>query len=333
MGEIDRLIQDLLNTPEAVRRCIEVAGRTTVSTATSLSRSIKLGSRRILDASATRVRQQSSSQYSINPDVSGDGNSSGDLLPPLPLIRDEALERATFRHQGLQHEYVEVNKDTGIKEMSYDRLEVLGDAYIEIAATRLIWDTFPTLPAGRISQIRETLVKNETLAEFSSKYGFDMRVAIPIEISRASETKKWTKVKGDIFEAYVAAVVLSNPSDGYEQVENWLTHLWMPKIRSHAPSAPAPLLRAKQELAKKVLGKGVKLAYIDERPPAKLEGGMVTWYIGVYLTGWGWVDQHLGSGKGLSKVNAGNEAAMEALGNELLDEITTRKRASLNISA
>lgn len=213
----------------------------------------------------------------------------------------------------------------GPDETSYDRLEVLGDAYIEIAATKLIWRRFPGIPAGRISQIREELVKNETLAEYATKYGFDTRLSAPPD--HKDQPKRWQKTKGDVFEAYVAGVVLSNPVDGNEVVENWLTQLWLPKLTG--VERVQPVLKAKELLAKKVMGKGIKLRYVDERPPERLSGGMQNFYVGVYLTGWGWENQHLGSGIGLNKAIAGDNAAQQALRNvPLIDQVADAKLAS-----
>jgi ribonuclease-3 len=87
-------------------------------------------------------------------------------------------------------------------------------------------------------------------------------------------------------------------------------------------------IHSKDELAKKIMGKGIKLKYINESPPIQLDGGIQTFFIGVYLTGWGWKDQHLGSGKGLNKTGAGNEAASKALANRpLIDDIAAIKIA------
>ena len=74
------------------------------------------------------------------------------------------------------------------------------------------------------------------------------------------------------------------------------------------------------------MARGVKLDYRDEAPMEQLKGGMQTYFIGVYLTGWGWENMHLGSGTGLSKVAAGNEAAATALENKSIIEQITVKR-------
>lgn len=242
-------------------------------------------------------------------------------LPDLPSIHDAALERAVFTHPGAP-----VNIAPEGMEQNYDRLEVLGDAYVEVIATRLIWDQFKDLPAGRMSQVREDLVKNETLAGFASQYGFDKRVSVSVPEEQKAQPKRWLKIRGDVFEAFVAAVILSNPDHGFDMVEQWLRELWLPRLSQVQPVQT--VLRYKERLAKKVMGKGIKLRYVEEQPAKQLDGGMQTYYIGVYLTGWGWQDQHLGSGSGLNKAIAGDEAANRALQNSpLIDQVAAAKAA------
>lgn len=208
------------------------------------------------------------------------------------------------------------------QEMTYDRLEFLGDAYIEVMATRLIWGSYKSLSAGRMSQIRELLVKNETLNEYALQYNFDKRLKAQ-EFQR-EDPRRWLKIVADVFEAYVAAVILSDPVNGFKSAEEWLVRLWQPKLKD--VKATVPNLKAKEELARKVMARGIKLDYRDEAPMEQLKGGMQTYFIGVYLTGWGWENLHLGSGTGLSKVAAGNEAAAAALENRSIIEQITVKR-------
>lgn len=245
--------------------------------------------------------------------LSNDGD--GSRPPTLPPVLDDRLEKAAFTHPAYDNDHT----------ATYDRLEILGDAYIELMATKLIWDTFPDLPSGRISQIRELLVKNETLANFADLYGFSRRAVAPP--SYASQPKRWVKTKGDVFEAYVAAIILSDPVNGYEIAERWLTGLWLPKLIDLGHQKTE--LRSKEQLAKQIMGKGIKLEYIEEQPSIQPKGsGSQTFFLGVYLTGWGWEKKHLGSGQGLSKSAAGDEAAKNALINTpLISQIILAKKS------
>ncbi|KAJ6107928.1 hypothetical protein N7523_009251 [Penicillium sp. IBT 18751x] len=260
-----------------------------------------------------------SSNMSKGSHTTNGAGDHGSREPVLPHILDDRLERSVFTHPACGNN----------SNSTYDRLEILGDAYIELMATRLIWGKFPGISSGRISQIRELLVKNETLSAFAEVYGFDRKISVPANYS--DQEKRWTKIKGDVFEAYVAAVILSQPIDGYHIAEKWLTQLWLPKL--DALGHQKAELRYKEILAKKVMGKGTKLEYKEEKRAIDHKGsGTQTFFIGVYLTGWGkWKNVHLGSGQGSSKVAAGDEAARDALStnSSLISNIAAAKEASI----
>lgn len=251
-------------------------------------------------------------------------NGHQSTLPPLPEIEDKSLVSTLFTHPGTLSGHTSTKVDT-----SYDRLELLGDAYIEVIATRLVFSRFPKMPAGRLSQQRELLVKNETLAQYALAYNFDEKGQLPVSMKQGGQDskKKWTKTMGDMFEAYVAAIVLSDPTSGFETAEGWLTSLWENKL-SKQPSIETQAAdpNAKVQLANKIMGKGIKLNYLDEAPPQELrKEGKLIFQIGVYLTGWGWENTRLGTGKGLSKQEAGAKAAADALVNPLTAQVASVK--------
>lgn len=175
--------------------------------------------------------------------------TSTSTLPPLPPIKPE-YQKTAFCHKSLYT----TSRELATSDLTYERLEFLGDAYIELFASRLIYESYSHLPAGRMSQVRELLVKNETLAELSRSYGFDQNIAVGAEIgelvrdSRGRGNKGYNKIVGDVFEAYVAAVVLSDfEGKGFEKAEAWCRDLWEAKLerakkedRSLLPPPPSP---------------------------------------------------------------------------------------------
>ncbi|KAL6720165.1 hypothetical protein ACLMJK_002086 [Lecanora helva] len=247
-------------------------------------------------------------------------------LPLLPPILDEEIATVPFTHQGFHHGSIASNV-----HRSYERFEFIGDAYIELIATRLVVKLFPNLPAGRLSQKRELCVKNETLAQYATQYGFPDRARLPQNFNW-NDRKVRTKTMGDIFEAYVAAVIISDPENGFQTVEAWLTTLWEYELlskeqQSSKVEAQDVKIDSKNSLMKAVGGRYVKLDYRRCAPPESVrDQGKVIFHIGVYLRGWLWTDQHLGSGSGLSVQEAGQMAAAEALKNPLLSEITRVKK-------
>ncbi|PSN71609.1 ribonuclease III [Corynespora cassiicola Philippines] len=228
-------------------------------------------------------------------------------LPPLPTIDEKYYQEAVFTHRSF-------NSDVNAKglnaddSMNYERLEFLGDAYIEMIATRVLFSRFPTNEVPSLCTLREQLVKNETLSRFSHAYNLPDRLKHGGHIK---ESKAWTKICADIFEAYVAAIVLSDPENGYEIAEKWLTELWSKIILDYKEQVVQDP-RARDQIGTDLVMKGVKLDYIQERDMV-MEEGVQKFFMGVYLTGWGYEQEWLGSGVGQSKAVACVAAANDAI--------------------
>nr|OQO28649.1 hypothetical protein B0A51_04859 [Rachicladosporium sp. CCFEE 5018] len=259
-------------------------------------------------------------------------------LPPLPEILDPTLATAPFTHKSL----ASYDRATSTSDITYERLEFLGDAYLEVIASRIIFHHFPKLTAGSQSQVREVLVKNETLAEYARLYGFELRVKVADFEQMAADSqgkgnKGLNKILGDVFEAYIAVVILSDPENGFAVVEKWLTALWAPKLieaaNSHKYRSPGANLThasdsdpktiydptAKATLQKRIQSADAKLIYEPYKTMQELKGdqlGQNRHFIAVYLTGYGFERKCLGKGVGKNKVEAGNWAATEAMWGE-----------------
>ncbi|KAF2106746.1 double-strand-specific ribonuclease Pac1, partial [Lophiotrema nucula] len=226
-------------------------------------------------------------------------------LPPLPPITELHLQEAVFIHRSFDKGLRAANA----KDWNYEKLEFLGDAYLEVISSRLIYSRFPHLEPGPQSQLRESLVKNETLQQFAEGYGLGDRIRHTGHIDK--DKKAWLKISADVFEAYVAAIVLSDPEHGFETAEKWLTELWAPQLLAHREKViqdPA----AFDTLQKKLGAKNVKLDYRQERP-MEMRGGVQNFFLGVYLTGWGYEEEWLGSGEGQNKSLAKQAAAADAV--------------------
>lgn len=194
-------------------------------------------------------------------DTTTTNSTSTTTLPPLPPIKPQ-YQKTAFCHKSLYT----TSRELATSDLTYERLEFLGDAYIELFASRLIYESYSHLPAGRMSQVRELLVKNETLAELSRSYGFDQKIAVGAEIgelvrdSRGKGNKGYNKIVGDVFEAYVAAVVLSDfEGKGFEKAEAWCRELWEAKLERAKkedksllppPPPPSPLAARRDDEAK-----------------------------------------------------------------------------------
>ncbi|KAF5251128.1 hypothetical protein FANTH_3742 [Fusarium anthophilum] len=267
-------------------------------------------------------------------------------LPPLPPISPE-LEEQVFRHPGLGRP-------------NYERLEWYGDAALEMISTELVFETFDYLPAGRSSQLREQLVRNITLSDYYRQYGMQHKTKIPTHmgsmadlISRGGRDKETIKIQGDVFEAYVGAVVKSDPQHGAANAVAWLKALWAGTIKeqirqaeqhrkndlkgqrflarssaarppteqtvtTHAIPAAEPKEPSSNKtlLSQAIVVRGIKLRY-DEMPCNKKDKNLnlPLFTVGVYLDGWGEAGKLLGFGTALSKKEAGEKAAKSILDN------------------
>ncbi|KAG8669104.1 hypothetical protein FPOAC2_08420 [Fusarium poae] len=274
-----------------------------------------------------------------------------DSLPPLPPISPD-LEEQVFRHPGLVGP-------------NWERLEWYGDATLEMVSTEFIFETFPHLPSGQCSQIREQLVRNSTLAGYYREYGMEHKTQLPQDIGKMTvllrtqkNSRDVIKLQGDVFEAYVGAVVKSHPQ-GNANAVTWLKMLWGRTIkdqiklaesclktiaqakhiaqRSHTkqeqPTQPEnealPLTEqnAKGRLSAAISVPGIKIRYEDMPCKKKdKDTGLPLFAIGVYLDGWGETNKYMGCGVGKRKADAGGKAALQALENRKLLKVYEAKK-------
>ena len=323
--ELAQLSAEIANDPELTKECMSIVGHDVTRAALHLGQVLRAEQHSDL-APGSRISSALEEDLSAVFALPGQPVQVKNTLLPWsnpPPILDPALAEVPFIHRS----HVD-NQRAPTADGSYERLEFLGDAYIELMASRLLYPRFPEYPPGRLSQLRELLVKNETLAEFSLAYKFDERAEFPVSHKerKGDRSKLWNKTLGDMFEAYVAAVILSDPENGFATVEAWLGALWTPKLLSGPSYSPPENTLAKQDLTTKIVSRGTKIDYREEaKVDVKKEGK--SWYtVGVYFTGWQWKDQHLGSAKALSKGEAGTRAAMAALLNPITAQIGAVKR-------
>lgn len=251
--------------------------------------------------------------------------------PPLPTVLDRTLEVAALTHSGVE------------AGQNYERLEWIGDAYLYLISSSLIHQTFKSLAPGKCAPLRERLVCNATLSGFSLRYNLHKRADFPAEFdlegrrggSKASK-KERIKVLGDIFEAYVAAIILSDPEHGVERVSAWLKPLWASTLESQIrkeiglSGSQAAGVSVKTQLARAISIPGVRLRYEDvenNRDRNRMDGDRAKGFsVAVYLDGWGETNKELGRATAISKKEAGEDAAENALANKQLMRVYMAKK-------
>lgn len=87
------------------------------------------------------------------------------------------------------------------------RLEFLGDAVLELAMSRLLYDANPDMPEGGLSRLRASLVREETLAIAAEKYRIGQEIRLSVGEERSGGRTK-PSLLADAMEAVFASVYL-----------------------------------------------------------------------------------------------------------------------------
>ncbi|MEM1010123.1 MAG: ribonuclease III, partial [Myxococcota bacterium] len=117
-------------------------------------------------------------------------------------FRDPKLLQRAFQHRSYVHE-----KKHKIKIQSYERLEFLGDAVLELLITEYLWHTFPEISEGRLTALRAKLVKQSTLAQIAR----DLRLGEDLLLGRGEKKRRSHQrdsLLADVFEALLGAFYL-----------------------------------------------------------------------------------------------------------------------------
>ena len=120
-------------------------------------------------------------------------------------FRDESLLRLALTHPSVAHEL-------GAPIQHNQRLEFLGDAVLQLALTRELYERFPTYDEGPLTKARAKLVNRRALGE----HGRVTNLGAHLILSRGEEIhggRERSSALADAFEALVGAVFLDGGYD------------------------------------------------------------------------------------------------------------------------
>src|SRR4051812_21167939 len=83
------------------------------------------------------------------------------------VFEDETLLRQAFTHRSY------LNEHRGEVRGHNERLEFLGDAVLELASTRFLYDKFPDKTEGELTAFRAALVNANTLSDVAAEVGMN----------------------------------------------------------------------------------------------------------------------------------------------------------------
>lgn len=168
-----------------------------------------------------------------------------DQPPKLPDINTPELLAKVFTHQSVMN-YLNIPEESKIHSHN-ERLEFLGDAFLQFVISIIIYEKFPNFSEGQLSILRSNIVSNNRLLKLSQVYGFDKKLRK--NFNDSSILTGNNKLYADVFEAYLGAIAeqymmeskegetnVNNFVKGWFEAKDWLEELCEEQLRSFDPS-------------------------------------------------------------------------------------------------
>jgi ribonuclease III len=197
-----------------------------------------------------------------------------------------------------------LNEHRDARQNHNERLEFLGDAVLELAATRFLFEKFPTKPEGELTAYRAALVNTVSLAETGRRMGLSDLILLS-----KGESKDTGRARDVILANAVEAVIGSVYLDqGYDAAEAFIAKHLFPKIDAIVEKRAWQDAKSRfQELAQERRSITPSYKTVSETGPDHDRHFIV----GVFLN-----SEEIARGGGQSKQEAEQAAAQAALDKE-----------------
>ena len=205
-----------------------------------------------------------------------------------------------------------LNENPGYPLEDNERLEFLGDAILDFVTAEYLYHHFPEMPEGRLTNLRSALVRTERLAFFATS----LNLGDFLFLGRGEDEsggRQRVAILCDAFEALIGALYLDQ---GLERARAFIHRHIEPALEEvlASDSEKDPKSRL-QEIAQSEFQLTPTYRTIKEDGPDHAKEFTVQAVIG---------NKVYGTGTGMSKQNAAQSAAEEAL-NTLTRELKNRQ--------
>ena len=143
----------------------------------------------------------------------------------MPVERLETVLGVEFRNQGLLQQALVhrsyLNEQEGPTGGSYERMEFLGDAVLELMVSTELYRRFPGMDEGELTKSRASLVCRETLAQVARRLKLGEYLVVG-KGEDATGGRGRDSILASTFEAVVAAVYLDR---GYAEATRFLLRI------------------------------------------------------------------------------------------------------------
>lgn len=94
-----------------------------------------------------------------------------------------------------------------LQEMSYERLEFLGDSILGTVVAKYLYERYPDQAEGFLSKMRTKIVNGKMLGFLAEKVGFPPYVILSKQIEQSHGRTNY-KIMEDVFEAFIGAICM-----------------------------------------------------------------------------------------------------------------------------
>jgi ribonuclease-3 len=249
---------------------------------------------------AERLREWLSRRPMPDPPPNADRPATSDEPSTGPLAGVETALGYRFRDRdllrlALVHRSYASEADS---PDSYERLEFLGDAVLQLVVTHYLYEAYPRLAEGEMAKVRAAVVDTTTLAGLAREFGLAEALLLGRGEERTGGRGK-DSILADVVESLLGAVYLEA---GYESVASLITRHWRDRIdrRAMAPGERDYKTRLQEKLA--VEGRRPRYEIRETGPDHAKQ-----------FTAEVWADEkRIGVGTGTSKKRAEQQAAQDA---------------------
>jgi ribonuclease-3 len=212
----------------------------------------------------------------------------------IKLKNQKLLENA-FIHRSYLNEHRKEDLQ------SNERMEFLGDAVLELASTRHLFDKCPDESEGAMTSFRSALVKGKHLAEIARELDLGKYLFLS-HGEEQSDGREKNYILANTVEALIGAIYLDQ---GYGVAEKFINKFITTKLDEIIEKGLHVDAKSRfQEMCQEIEDKTPYYKVLKEEGPDHEK----TFVMGAYIE-----EELIGKGKGTSKQNAEDQAAKSAL--------------------
>lgn len=213
----------------------------------------------------------------------------------LPKFKNLQLLEEAFTHRS----YLNENPQRNL--VSNERLEFLGDAVLSFLVSKLLFQKFPRLPEGDLTNLRSAIVCTKTLCRTAK----NLNLGEKLKLSRGEETsggRNNPSLLANTFEAFLGALYLDQ---GIEEAENFLKTCLFPFLSEIIKSDSYKDFKSRFQ---EIVQEKAKISPVYKILKTIGPDHAKKFTVGVYVK-----EKLIGQGSGWSKQEAEQEAAKTAL--------------------